>query len=161
LILRHFEIDWPGSYHGFRILFQGFNPAGTLLFFGFVGQQVLASGFHVDAAWTWIPFTLVGIFVVWGLSYRGIRLSIEYSMVASIAEIVIFVILGIILIAGVGPHNTLSTFSPSLSPTGWSGLGLGALLGYFIKIPRGGDLGLQAGEEPRKRSPLLPMWWFH
>ena len=27
------------------------------------------------------------------------------------------------------------------------------LTSYFIKIPRGGDLGLQAGEEPRKRSP--------
>jgi len=36
-----------------------------------------------------------------------------------------------------------------------------ALAARFIKIPRGGALGLQAGEEPRKRSPLLPMGWIH
>lgn len=129
------------------ILFQGFNPAGTLLFFGFVGQQVLATGFHDHAAWTWLPFSLVAIGVVWLLSYRGIRLSIEYSMVASIAEIIIFLALGVILIAGVGPHNTTAAFSPASSPTGWSGLGLGALWGYFIFVGYGGSAPL--GEEVR------------
>ena len=136
------------------ILFQGLNPTGTILFFGFVAQQVLAIGFHVPATmWTWLPFSLFSIFIIWLLSYRGIRISIEYSMVASIAEIIIFIILGIVLIIGAGHNNTATTFSPKLSPTGWSGLGIGALWGYFIFVGYGGAAPL--GEEVKKPHRTL------
>jgi amino acid transporter len=135
------------------ILFQGVNPTGTICFFGFVCAEVLATAFGIHAGWVWIPFAVVAILIMWALSYRGIRISIEYSMVASIAEMVIFIILGFVLIFAPHTTNTLATFSPATSPTGWSGLGLGALWGYFIFVGYGGSAPL--GEEVRNPHRTL------
>lgn len=114
------------------LLYQGINAPAMILFFGFLIRSLLDMGFHLTLPqWTWWPFAMFSALFVWYLSYKGIRPSLKYSMVAGIIEIIVFTALGIVLVSSSHAHNTFQAFSPSLSPTGWAGVGMGMVFGLF------------------------------
>lgn len=138
-----------GAYTGWLYLFyQGLNGPALILFFGWVVRALLELGLGVHlASWLWWPFAMVSALFVWGIAYVGIKQSLVYSMIVGIIEIVVLVVLSILLIDKAGSHNTLSTFSPHFSKTGWSGIGLGMIFGLFSFAGYGASATL--GEEAR------------
>lgn len=122
-----------GFYTGwFYMLNYFFFSAGAGVFlFGVIFPGVFSIlGFGVFPAYAWIPLTILMVVLVFLLAFYGIRPSLKYSLVASVLEIGILIALSIGIIIQPTVTNTLSVFSPSLSPTGWSGVFLGAIFGF-------------------------------
>ncbi|MCL4319142.1 MAG: APC family permease [Firmicutes bacterium] len=114
------------------LLYQGINAPAMILFFGFLMRSVLNMGLGTSLPqWTWWPFAMLAAGFVWYISYKGIKPSLRYSMVAGLIEIVVFVILGTVLVEKAGPHNTYAAFLPQSSPTGWAGVGMAMVFGLF------------------------------
>ena len=63
--------------------------------------------------WLWAPFAVAAGLIVWGLTYRGIRLSTRTGVALGTFEIVVFAALALTLIIAAGSHNTLSVFAPN------------------------------------------------
>lgn len=114
------------------LLYEGINAPAMILFFGFLARSIIDMGFGIHLPiWTWWPFAMLSAVFVWYISYRGIKPSLQYSMVAGLIEFVVFVVLGIALITKPGVHNSVLPFEPHTSPTGWSGIGLAMVFGLF------------------------------
>lgn len=140
---------YAGAFTGWLyILYQGLNAPALVLFFGYVVRALLELGLGVTlASWTWWPFSMVAALFVWFIAYRGIKQSLVYSMIVGIIEIVVLIVLAILLIDKAGSHNTLATFTPRFSKTGWSGIGLGMIFGLFSFAGYGASATL--GEEAK------------
>src|SRR5260370_16710497 len=69
----------------------------------------------------------MGIILVFSLTYLGIRISANASMILGAIEITIILALSITMIVAVGPHNDLKTFTLAYSAES----GLGGLTGIF------------------------------
>ncbi len=136
------------------LLYQGINAPAMILFFGFLMQSVLDMGLGIHLpSWSWWPFSMIAAAFVWYISIKGIRPSLQYSMVAGLIEFLVFVILGAVLIAKAGPHNSLTPFSPRTSPTGWSGIGLAMVFGLFSFAGYGAAAPL--GEEAKNAKTTI------
>ncbi len=105
--------------------------------------------------WLWAPFAVVAGLIVWGLTYRGIRLSTGTGVVLGTFEILVFLALSLTLVISAGSHNTLSVFAPNTGNA--KGLGsvfpamIFAILA-FIGFEASAPLGEEA-REPRKTIP--------
>ena len=105
--------------------------------------------------WLWAPFAVLAGLIVWGLTYRGIRLSTRTGVVLGTFEIVVFLALSVTLIVAAGSHNTLSVFAPNTGNT--KGLGsvfpamIFAILA-FIGFEASAPLAEEA-KNPRKTIP--------
>ncbi len=136
------------------LLYQGINAPAMILFFGFLMRSVLNMGLAIHLpSWSWWPFSMVATLFVWYISVKGIRPSLQYSMVMGLIEFVVFVILGGVLVAKAGPHNSLAPFSPGTSPTGWSGIGLAMVFGLFSFAGYGAAAPL--GEEAKNAKTTI------
>ncbi len=86
---------------------------------------------------------------------RCIRASVRVDLTLLIVEGLVFLLLAIIAISKAGSNNTPAVFTPSASPTGFSGVGLGVVFGILSFI--GFDAAATLGEEtrnPRRNVPL-------
>jgi amino acid transporter len=105
--------------------------------------------------WLWAPFAVVAGLIVWGLTYRGIRLSTRTGVALGTFEIVVFLALALTLIVSAGSHNTLSVFAPNTGNA--KGLGsifpamifaILAFIGFEASVPLA-----EEAREPRKTIP--------
>ena len=75
----------------------------------------------------WYVYSILGIMLVFSLTYFGIRISAKASMILGAIEITIILVLSITMIVAVGSHNDLKTFTLAYSAES----GLGGLTGIF------------------------------
>lgn len=151
--VAHGAGPYAGAFTGWLyVLYQGLNGPALILFFGWVVRALLEMGLGVHlAGWLWWPFSMVAALFVWLIAYVGIKQSLVYSMIVGVIEIVILCVLAVLLIDKAGSHNTLATFTPSLSKTGWSGIGLGMVFGLFSFAGYGASATLgEEAKNPRK-----------
>src|SRR6266852_9436339 len=73
----------------------------------------------------WYVYSILGIILVFSLTYFGIRISANASMILGAIEITIILALSISMIVAVGTHNDLKTFTLAYSAES----GLGGLTG--------------------------------
>jgi amino acid transporter len=133
---------------GYAILSPGLFTA-----LGSFAHDYVASTFNADVPW-WI-FSLVCMAIVVGLSIRSIKASVQVDLTLLIIEVLVFLLLAVIAIVRAGSNNTPTVFTPSASPTGFSGVGLGVVFGILSFI--GFDAAATLGEEtrnPRRNVPL-------
>ena len=135
----------------------------------FIGYAVLAPGlftavgafasdyvggtFGVGIPW-WI-FSLFAMTLVLGLSIRSIQASARVDMTLLVVEVIVFLILGVISVAVAGDGNTTAVFSPTSSPDGVSGVGLGVVFGILSFV--GFDAAATLGEESRNPRRAVPL----
>lgn len=133
---------------GYAILAPGLFTA-----MGAFAHDYVLNVFKIEIYW-WI-FSLIGMAIVFGLSIRSIKASVQVDLTFLIIEVVVFLILAVIAIARSGSGNSLTVFTPAASPTGFSGVGLGVVFGILSFI--GFDAAATLGEEtknPRRNVPL-------
>lgn len=142
-----------GFYTGwlFWIGYAMLAPGLFSAFGSFVHDYVLAT-FGADIQW-WL-FSLAGMAIVLGLSLRSIKASVNLDLALLVAEVVIFLILGILAIATAGTGNTSDVFLVSSSPTGFTGVGLGVVFGLTSFV--GFDAAATLGEETRNPRRSIP-----
>ncbi len=133
---------------GYAILAPGLFTA-----MGAFAHDYVLNVFKVEIYWG--IFSLIGMAIVFALSIRSIKASVQVDLTFLIIEVVVFLILAVIAIARGGSGNSLSVFTPAASPTGFSGVGLGVVFGILSFI--GFDAAATLGEEtknPRRNVPL-------
>ncbi|HLX55902.1 MAG TPA: APC family permease [Ktedonobacteraceae bacterium] len=133
---------------GYAILAPGLFTA-----LGAFAQDYVTRVFGANVPW-WI-FSLVGMAIVFALSIRSIKASVQVDLTFLVIEVIVFLVLAVIAIAKGGSGNSLSVFTPAASPTGFSGVGLGVVFGILSFI--GFDAAATLGEEtknPRRNVPL-------
>jgi amino acid transporter len=133
---------------GYAILAPGLMTA----FGAFVHDYVLLT-FRADVPW-WL-FSLGAMAIVFGLSVRSIKASVNIDLTLLVIEVVIFLILGIVAISTAGSGNTPAVFLVSSAPTGFSGVGLGVVFGILSFI--GFDAAATLGEETRNPKRSIPI----
>lgn len=133
---------------GYAILAPGLFTA----FGAFVHDYVLAT-FGTDVQW-WV-FSMIAMAIVFGLSVRSIKASVNVDLTLLVIEVIVFLILGIVAIATAKSGNSPTYFLTSAAPTGFAGVGLGVVFGILSFI--GFDAAATLGEEtknPRKSIPF-------
>jgi amino acid transporter len=133
---------------GYAILAPGLMTA----FGAFVHDYVLST-FKADVPW-WI-FSLGAMAIVFGLSVRSIKASVNVDLTLLVIEVIVFLILGVVAISTAGSGNTPSVFYITSSPTGFSGVGLGVVFGILSFI--GFDAAATLGEETRNPKRSIPI----
>ncbi len=133
---------------GYAILEPGlFTACGAFV------HDYLVLTFHVSIPW-WI-FSLGAMALVFGLSLRSIKASVNLDLTLLVAEVVIFLVLGGLAIAYAGNGNTTAVFRFSSAPTGFAGVGLGVVFGLLSFI--GFDAAATLGEETRNPKRSIPL----
>ncbi|MDQ2754972.1 MAG: APC family permease [Actinomycetota bacterium] len=133
---------------GYAVLAPGLFSA-----FGAFVQDYIASTFGVEIQW-WL-FSLAAMALILGLSLRSIKASVNLDLTLLAIEVVIFLVLAAIAISTAGPGNTGAVFLPSMSPTGFTGVGLGVVFGLLSFI--GFDAAATLGEEARNPKRSIPL----
>ncbi len=131
-----------------------------LLVLGPVADDFVRRYFHFTAlgANGWIFWAMVFAVVVFGLTYFGIKLSADTSVVLGVIEITVFVLLSIWLIVSAGSGNTLATFNPASSTEpglgGWQGILQGMIFVFlaFAGFESSAPLAEEA-HNPRRTVP--------
>ncbi len=132
---------------GYAILAPGLFTA-----LGAFAHDYVLGVFHVEVGW-WI-FSLIGMAIVFALSIRSIKASVQVDLTLLVIEVVVFLILAVVAIVK-GSGNSAVVFTPAASPTGFSGVGLGVVFGILSFI--GFDAAATLGEEtknPKRNVPL-------
>ncbi|GAC1350281.1 MAG: APC family permease [Ktedonobacteraceae bacterium] len=95
-------------------------------------QQYLHLSFGPNG---WAIWAIIFAAIVFGLTYTGIKISADTSVVLGVIEIVVFVLLAAWLIVSAGGNNTAATFNPqsSLQPGlgGWQGVLFGMIFVFL------------------------------
>ena len=103
-----------------------------LLVLGPVADQFVTQYFHLSLGWaTWA--IIFGV-IVFGLTYFGIKLSADTSVVLGTIEITVFVLLSLWLIVSAGNGNTAAAFNPATTGSplgGWQGIFQGMLFAFL------------------------------
>jgi len=127
-----------------------------LLVIGPVVSSALTTYFHINTPW-WL-WALVGAALVFALTYFGVRLSTDTSVVLGVIEILIFLALAVSLIIHVGGHNTGAVFTPRYSQErglgGWYGVLHGMIFAFlaFAGFEAAAPLAEETAE-PRRNIP--------
>ena len=107
-----------GSFAGWLMawaftLAEPIVPAALYAAFGLFGAAFITeiTGFSNDMLW--LPLAILCGLVVWFLIYRGITLSTRAGVVLGSIEIVIFLVVGVLLVANAETPVTTSVFIPS------------------------------------------------
>ena len=132
---------------GYAILAPGLFTA----FGAFVHDFVLAT-FGTEVPW-WL-FSLAAMAIVFGLSVRSIKASVNVDLALLVVEVIIFLILGIIAVSTAGPGNSGSYFLITAAPSGFAGVGLGVVFGILSFI--GFDAAATLGEETKNPRRSIP-----
>ncbi len=133
---------------GYAILCPGLFSA-----LGSFAHDYVLSTFNSDVPW-WV-FSIVGMAIVFTLSIRSIKTSVQVDLTLLVIEVIVFLTLAVIAIVRGGSGNSLAVFSPSSSPTGFSGVGLGVVYGILSFI--GFDAAATLGEETRNPRRSVPL----
>src|ERR1700736_4175995 len=112
---------------GYAVLAPGLFAA-----FGAFAHDYMVSTFQVQVSW-WL-FSLAAMAVVFGLSLRSIKASVNLDLALLVIEVVIFLVLGVMAIATAGSGNTGAVFLVTSSPAGFPGVGLGVVFGLLSFI---------------------------
>ncbi|TMC38967.1 MAG: APC family permease [Chloroflexi bacterium] len=130
-----------------------------LLVLGPVMDSAVNQYFHLSfGAAGWAVWAMVFAVIVFGLTYFGIKISADTSVVLGAIEISIFVLLSIWLIVTAGNGNTAATFNPasSLEPglNGWQGIIHGMIFAFlaFAGFESSAPLAEEA-HNPRRTVP--------
>ena len=130
-----------------------------LLVLGPVMDSAVNQYFHLSfGAAGWAVWAMVFAIIVFGLTYFGIKISADTSVVLGAIEISIFVLLSIWLIVTAGNGNTAATFNPasSLEPglNGWQGIIHGMIFAFlaFAGFESSAPLAEEA-HNPRRTVP--------
>ncbi|HVB22870.1 MAG TPA: APC family permease [Ktedonobacteraceae bacterium] len=131
-----------------------------LLVLGPVADDFVRRYFHFTAlgANGWIFWAMVFAIVVFALTYFGIKISADTSVVLGVIEISVFVLLSIWLIVSAGSGNTLETFNPASSTEaglgGWQGILQGMIFVFlaFAGFESSAPLAEEA-HDPRRTVP--------
>lgn len=107
-----------------------------LLVLGPVMDSAVNQYFHLSfGAAGWIVWAMVFAVIVFGITYFGIKISADTSVVLGAIEIGIFVLLSIWLIVTAGSGNTAATFNPASSIEtglgGWQGILHGMIFAFL------------------------------
>ena len=142
-------IPFAGGYYGLAEL--GFGKAvGKWVALGYIGSEVFASGilqasFIPFVVFTtvqllygvllpqWLYFVIMILVLIWGYvsTLRNVRMTFQFIVGVVITEVLIVAVFSIAGLSTV--HQlSLSPFSISSSPTGFSGLFLGVILTGFL-----------------------------
>lgn len=140
-----FTVGW--YYIAFAVLLPPFFALQE----GWFVQAFLESrGYDPPGAWLYVVLYLLALF---GLTYFDVKLSVRTAMVLGAVEIVVFLALGVTMVAD-GP-NSAAPFLPSQSPSGWSGIAQAAVFAVlaFIGFEAAASFGEEA-KDPRRAIPL-------
>ena len=133
---------------GYAMLAPGLFSA-----FGAFVHDYLLSTFHLEVPW-WL-LSLGAMAIVFGLSLRSIKASVNLDLTLLVLEVLIFLVLSVLAIATAGSGNTGAVFLVSSSPKGFSGVGLGVVFGLLSFI--GFDAAATLGEETRNPTRSIPI----
>ncbi|HEY6541675.1 MAG TPA: APC family permease [Ktedonobacteraceae bacterium] len=131
-----------------------------LLVLGPVADSFVRQYFHFTALGVngWVFWAMLFAVVVFALTYFGIKLSADTSVVLGCIEISVFVLLSIWLIVSAGSGNTLATFNPASSALpglgGWQGILKGMIFVFlaFAGFESSAPLAEEA-HNPRRTVP--------
>jgi amino acid transporter len=132
-------------------LVEALIGAVTTVIFGYLIASVTQSEFGWPLTTTWVCFMIAATLVIAALNYRGVGVSARLGTVLGAFEIVVFVALGIWLIAKAGSANTLSVFSLHFATIkgygGFSGIAAGSI--YTVLAFTGFEASAPLAEEAR------------
>ncbi len=130
--------------------------------FGFLGAASLIYLLSPDISsipYLWIVIIIPYLAFVFLMEYRGIKISLNYALIAGIIEVVFLVSTSIALILIAGSANTLSTFTLKFTDGSLSPIFLGFIIGITTLSGSGSVVAL--GEEsrlPKKYIPKSMVW---
>jgi amino acid transporter len=123
-----------------------FTANGTFI------RDYLRSEWSTEIPW-WVPgLLLMGL--VSALSVRSIKASARVDLALLGFEMTVFVVLGVIAVAGAGDGNSVRYFTASASPQHVKGVGLAAIFGILSFV--GFESASVLGEETRDARRNIP-----
>ena len=130
-----------------------------LLVLGPVMDGFAQQYFHLSfGANGWAVWAMVFAVIIFGLTYFGIRISANASVILGTIEIAVFVVLAAWLIVTAGNGNTAATFSPSSSLEkglgGWQGILHGMIFAFLAFA--GFESSAPLAEEARNPRRTVP-----
>lgn len=117
-------ISNSGSYYAYSA--QGFKGGGVLTAFFWLGENLTGPAFGVlglsafiyvlfsalaATSWAWVPIGIAVLLFGVVLSFRGVKLSAGFTLIAGSIEVVFLIVTAIVIIFEVGSKNTLSPFT--------------------------------------------------
>lgn len=149
----------PGALSGLVFfLYAAVLPAEVTLIWAGITEQLLYQ--YLGVRISWIIWEAIMVAAVTLLAYTGVRRSARIGIIAGSIEIVIFVALGVSLLADPVSPPRLELFLPSSAPAGWSGiLGFGVVYGILSFV--GFEAAAPLGEETRQPRRNIPRSFFY
>jgi amino acid transporter len=124
------------------------ETAATVTFVSGLLQAFISQHTGVSIAWWLILIIILAVYAI--LGWVGIHLTLRTTIVFLACELTLILILSTyILIHGGHSGQVPSAFGPSLSPTGWHGIGAGFVFGIFAL----GGFESSAGTAEETRNP--------
>ncbi len=115
-----FFTSWVALFYGYLF------PAEVVVLISQVLSGLIDPVINVNIPWQ--AFDVAFIAIIWFFAYTGVKRSARVAIITGSLEVSIFVILGIMLVARAGGHNTLTVFTPT---TGIVGLSWGLVWGLL------------------------------
>jgi len=138
-------------------LFLAFYPVFVgldLILFGATLNGIIVAHGGPDIPW-WL-LMLIGLAAIWGVAVLGIRLSVRSDLALLTFELGVLLALALTIFIKGAPGGNWHphVFSPGASPTGWSGVVVGAVFGVlaFTGFEAPAYLGEEAAD-PRRTVP--------
>jgi amino acid transporter len=120
--------------------------------FGTYAEDLVKTLTGVDISWMiWVVLVCVGLFV---LTYYGIKLSADASVILGAIEMLIFFSLSVTMIIKSGSANSFATFTPAAGPTGWGGIFQGMIFVFLAFV--GFEACAPLGEETANPKRNIP-----
>jgi amino acid transporter len=142
-------------------LFLAFYPVFVgldLILFGATLNGIILA--HGGPNIPWWLLMLIGLVLIWGVAVLGIRLSVRSDLALLTFELGVLLALALTILVKGAPGGDWHphVFSPSASPTGFSGVVIGAVFGVlaFTGFEAPAYLGEEA-ENPRRTVPRAIM----
>jgi amino acid transporter len=119
------EIVNSGSYYAYSARGLG-GGGGVLAVWFWMGENLTGPAFAVlglssfiyllsstlsNTGWAWLPMAVIILAFGAYLSYRGIRVSTNYTMWSGFLEVAFLVVTAIIIVIAVGTHNSWQPFT--------------------------------------------------
>lgn len=130
--------------------------------FGFLGAASLLYLLSPDLSsvpYLWVLLILPYMAFVFIIEYRGIRVSLNYALIAGIIEVSFLIITSVILIIMAGSSNTLNTFTLKFTNGSLAPIFLAFIIGITTLSGSGSVVALgEESKEPKKFIPRSMVW---
>jgi amino acid transporter len=124
----------------------------VMIVFGTYAEDLVKTLIGVDINWmVWMVLGCVGLTA---LTYYGIKLSADASVILGAVEMLIFFSLSITMIIKSGSGNSFTTFTPAAGPTGWGGIFQGMIFVFLAFV--GFEACAPLGEETANPKRNIP-----